>query len=132
MRKVLVAAIAAVSLLGACETQTASEPGQAVSPDRASLQTGLDAFKAGDLAGAERAFSEVLSSNPKDPFANLNMGAVKALTGRRDEAATHYQLAIDNGQGVPVGSTVEAGGSVSNTITTVAEVARGNLDRLSE
>lgn len=132
MRKVLVAAIAAVSLLGACETQTASDSAQPVSPERASLQSGLDAFKAGDLAGAERAFSDVLRSNPKDPFANLNMGAVKALTGRRDEAVAHYQVAIDNGEGVAVGSTVEAGGGVNNSITTVAEVARGNLDRLSE
>ena len=132
MRKVLVAAIAAVSLLGACATQTGSEQGQAASPQQSSLQAGLDAFKAGDLASAERAFSEVLSSNPRDPFANLNMGAVKALTGRRDEAAAHYQTAIDNGQGVPVGSTIEAGGAVNNSITTVAEVARGNLSRLSE
>lgn len=123
MRKMLMPALGLVLLLGACE-----QPTQTAQSD---LALGLEAIKEGRLNDAEQNFNAILASDPNDPFANLNLGLVKASTGRREEAIGHYQLAAANGENVSVQSLVKPGVADSPAVdTTVAELARQNLNNL--
>ena len=129
MRKILVAAIASVALLGAC-ADTSSGGNQKAAAEASSLSKGIDAFKAGQYAEAEANFQQALASDPNDPYANLNMGVLKALQGDDDAALAFYRAAAENGENSPLVQAVNANGRVVDAETTVAAVARGNIERL--
>lgn len=120
MRLVTMALIGAGMVLGAC----------AAEPPESDLSKGLAAIKENRLSDAELAFNNILAQDPNDAFANLNLGLVKAETGRREEAIGHYQLAVANGEGIVVQSIVRTSGATENVTSTVADVARRNLENL--
>ena len=72
----------------------------------------------------------ILAQNPNDAWANLNMGMVKARTGRRDEAIAHYRLAEANGANEQVVGLVRPGAENEQYEGTVSDVARRNLEGL--
>ena len=82
------------------------------------------------MVAAEASFNKILATNANDPFANLNMGLVKAQTGRRDEAISHYQIAIANGEGVQAAEKLLPGAGGEPYSGTVADLARQNLQNL--
>jgi len=125
MRKLLMATIGAVMVLGACAPQQAAMPTR----EQRALNAGLAAYKAGRMAEAERQFGIILAVKPNDPFANLNIGAVMAQTDRTNAAISHYKKAVASGEGVPVGSVLVVG-KVTDVDSTVADVARRNIERL--
>ncbi len=140
MRKGLIAMIGAAMLLAGCSTLDGTADGggsgaTSTNQQQQALHNGLQALKGGNLLDAERHFASVLKLKPNDPFANLNMGLVKSQMNRIDEAIAHYKIAIAKGENIPARSQiVGAGGtgtpSVVNTDSTVAEIARGNIQRL--
>src|SRR4051812_10410431 len=84
------------------------------------LQEGVTCHRAGDLAGAERAYRKVLKKNPRDADALHLLGLVLSQGGQAREGAAsiksalavrddfpdaHFNLAINLGQG---GNTAEA------------------------
>lgn len=122
MRSVVMTLLGATMLLGACA---------ATEVEQSELSLGLEAIKEGRLPAAEQHFNTILAENPNDAFANLNLGLVKATTGRREEAIGHYQLAVSNGEDIVVQSLVRPGeAQTENITTTVANVARRNLEKL--
>lgn len=130
MRNVMVAAMAAAALLGGCASQSDNAQVDEPSAESQMLAQGIDAFKAGDLAAAEASWNEILKRDPNDPYANLNMGALKAVTNRTEEAVAHYKLAAENGERSPIVQTVSRNGTTVNVDTTVSNVARENVSKL--
>lgn len=114
--------VGAALLLGACAQQEAPQ---------SQLSLGLQAIKDGRLPAAEQHFNTILAEDPNDAYANLNIGMLKAKTGRREEAIGHYQLAAAKGEDKPVLSLVRPGSKEApNFEGTVADVARKNLANL--
>ncbi|MGP0067940.1 MAG: tetratricopeptide repeat protein [Isosphaeraceae bacterium] len=58
------------------------------------MSAGWERFKAGDLAGAEQIYRQVVQLQPTNAQAWYMLGAVNQLKGRADEAVLHYQEAI--------------------------------------
>lgn len=133
MRSLLLATVTAVVLLGACSNGTGGSgntAGSAASQQQAQLDRAIAAIKARNYGEAEGILNGILAGNPNDPYANLAMGALKAIVDEKDVARQHYQVAIRNGAQAPVSQTVTANGATKTVSTTVAEVARGNVSRL--
>ncbi|MEM7058341.1 MAG: hypothetical protein AAF557_12180 [Pseudomonadota bacterium] len=123
MRAVAGLIVGAAVLLAACAQEPEAPPSD--------LSLGLEAIKKGELPAAEQHFNKILAENPNDAYANLNIGLLKARTGRREEAIGHYQLAAANGEDLPVLSIVRPGEADAEPFTgTVADVARRNLANL--
>lgn len=121
MRMIAVALLSAAVLVGGCANEVTETD----------LSKGLAAIKEGRLPAAEQHFNTILAKDPNDAYANLNLGMVKAKTGRRDEAAAHYRLAEANGGDTEVQSLVRPGSSDAEPFQgTVADVARRNLANL--
>ena len=76
MRAIAVLFIGATMLVGACAQQTAAPESE--------LSLGLAAIKEGRLPAAEQHFNKILATDPNDAYANLNLGMLKARTGRRE------------------------------------------------
>lgn len=134
MRNVL-AAVAAVALLAGCAVDNQNDGNNATSGEsqrQASLSEAIEAIKARNYDSAEAILARILADNPNDPYANLNMGVLKAITDDKDAARQFYQVAIANGENAPMGVTTTANGTASATSgsTTVADIARGNVSRL--
>ena len=122
MRTLFASLVGAALLLGACA------PAEVTQSD---LTKGLQAIKEGRLPAAEQHFNAALAEDPNDPYANLNLGMVKARTGRREEAIGHYQLAIANGEGKQIVGLVRPGSTDEEAFEgDVADVARRNLEKL--
>lgn len=58
------------------------------------VQSGNDAFKSGDAAGAEKAFRQAIAEDPSSVTARENLAVVLARGGRLDEAIQALQEAI--------------------------------------
>ena len=138
MRKLLIVAIASTMLLGAC-ANTARQA--SVSPELRALHDGLQAYRRGEIMVAEGLFKKILETQPNNPFAHLNLGAVNGHLSqggdaeRREMAIVHYNKAIEVGEGVTASQVLPgvkggAEGDVINQRKSVADVARANLKRL--
>ena len=131
MRYVLVAAMTAVALLGACsDGNRGNEAASAAAQRQGQIDEAIAAIKARRYDEAEVILSGLLSEDPNDPYANLTMGVLKAITDDTAAARRHYQVAIRNGANAPVTQTVTANGETKTVSSTVAAVARGNTSRL--
>ena len=132
--RTFLAAAASVALLAGCATEssTSNNSTRTASANERddSLGNGISAVRRGDYARAEATLAAELKNDPNDPYANLNMGVLRAIQDRRDEALAFYQRAIENGEEAPINRTVTANGSVLAETTTVANVARENISRL--
>ena len=122
MRALFASLVGAALLLGACAPAEVSQ---------SNVTKGLLAVKEGRLPAAEQHFNAALAEDPNDPYANLNLGMVKARTGRREEAIGHYQLAVANGKGKQIVALVRPGSDQEEQFQgDVADVARRNLEKL--
>lgn len=133
MRSVLVAAIVSVALLGGCSTgggSSAKTAGSGASQQQVQLDRAIAAIKARDYSEAETILTGILANTPNDPYANLTMGALKAIVDEKPAARQFYQVAIQNGGSAPIRQTVTANGTTNVVNTTVAAVARDNVSRL--
>ena len=130
MRFMMIAVAAAALSLGACSPTTSETSNQQAVTESDRLSAGIEAFKAGDYAAAEAAFQQVLESDPRDPYANLNMGVLKAVQGDKAAALAFYRAAAENGENSPIVEVRNASGQSVSGDTTVAAVARGNIERL--
>jgi len=120
-------------LLGACATNGGGS--SSTTTEAQALHDGLAAYRRGELGKAEQLFASILETQPNNPFAHLNLGAVMGETNRRDEAIMHYKHAIDAGEGVVASQVLPgtAGGALGEVINerkSVADLARENLERL--
>ena len=88
MRKLCAVSVAA--LVVGC-TQTVDNPAQ--SPSYVAATLGYDAYKQGDLQGAETQFESALSTEPDNPYALLGLGAVRENSGDLDGAERLYTAA---------------------------------------
>ncbi len=61
-------------------------------------QQGLEAYLAGDLPVAETALDKALSIDPRYARAHLQMGIVRKLQGRKEDAVMHFEEAIIHGE----------------------------------
>jgi len=110
-----VAALAVSLLLSAC-----------ASTDQRLADKGFEAIENGQLADAERVLTEALDSNPDNPYALLNLGAVYQRTGRFDQAREMFErvVALDP-QEVPARRSKFVQAS-----KTLREIAEDNLKTL--
>ena len=132
IRRAIVAAVAGAFLLAGCATESGSDSaGNQGNAEQALIEQGIAAYKAGDLAGAEASWAQVLQTQPNNPYAHLNLGVVKAVTNRKQEALAHYQTAAQYGGDAPIVQTInQSGGVAGSSSTTVAAVATDNASRL--
>ncbi len=130
MRKSLVASIVGLALLGACAEPASTGNEQQAAAGETALSSGIDSFKAGNYPEAEASFQKVLADDPTDPYANLNMGVLKAIQGDEDSAVAFYLAAIENGKDSPIVQVVNANGQQVSSESTVAAVAQNNIERL--
>ncbi len=82
-----------------------------------------------DYASARAQYESVLSTDPGNAYANLNIGVAYEQLGDRAMAAKHYEAAIAYGKDVPIGEVAQDG-STARRQTTVAKVAQENLNRI--
>ena len=110
-----VAALAVSLLLSAC-----------ASTDQRLADKGFEAIENGQLVDAERVLTEALDSNPDNPYALLNLGAVYQRTGRFDQAREMFErvVALDP-QEVPARRSKFVQAS-----KTLREIAEDNLKTL--
>jgi len=110
-----VAALAVSLLLSAC-----------ASTDQRLADKGFEAIENGQLVDAERVLTEALDSNPDNPYALLNLGAVYQRTGRFDQAQEMFErvIALDP-QEVPARRSKFVQAS-----KTLREIAEDNLKTL--
>lgn len=93
--------------------------------------TGFDLLASQNYAAAEAYYTNEVAQDPSDASAHLNLGAAHEAQGNFAMAARHYQLAVQYGEGVPVGQTA-FNGQVKSEETTVAAVAAYNLANLPQ
>ena len=110
-----VAALAVSLLLSAC-----------ASGAQTLANKGFEAIENGQLVDAERVLTEALDSNPDNPYALLNLGAVYQRTGRFDQAQEMFErvIALDP-QEVPARRSKFVQAS-----KTLREIAEDNLKTL--
>lgn len=95
-----------------------------------SFMSAYEAIKIEDYARAEALLDIALAQKPKDPYALLAMGSVHERTGRFYSASDYYRSAARYG-GAAAGSRLRSGESTEvEGETTVADIARDNLERL--
>jgi len=66
------------------------------------VEQGLAAHRAGDFAGAERAYRAALKNNPNDAAALTWLGVLKAQQGAQEEAQTHLDRSLSRDPRQPV------------------------------
>lgn len=122
MREFGIKAVAAAALLAVagCATATVDDVGP-----------GFEMLASKNYAGAEAYFANEIAEDPDNAYAHLNLGAAHEAQGDFAMAATHYQHAVDRGDGVAVARTVY-NGQVKSEDTTVAAVAAYNLANLPQ
>lgn len=95
-RMVPVGLLAALLLLGACQTRPKAPTAHAIDPihrSQALIDSGNAAFKAKDYAGAAKRYASAVSVSPDDPAAHYGLGMALAKLGRDDEAREAYAKA---------------------------------------
>ena len=83
-----------------------------------------------DYSSARDQYASILAGDPKDPYANLNIGVAYEELGDLAMAAKHYQLAIDHGAEAQI-VQVAQDGKTADRKTTVRNVATENLARVN-
>ena len=122
MRTLVTLGIAALGLLGAA---------CAPSGPQAELKQGWELMVAKDYVAARDHYEAMLAEHPDNPYAHLNLGVAYHQLGEPDRARAHYEIAIAEGGSAEI-SMVSEEGSVGSRPSTVAEVARTNLDTLPD
>src|SRR3954471_4623627 len=61
----------------------------------AALKEALASHRTGQLAAAERAYRSVITSDPRHPMANHNLGVLMVQSGRAKEGLRYLKAAID-------------------------------------
>lgn len=109
------AALAVSLLVSAC-----------ASGDQKLANKGFEAIENGQLVDAEKILTEALDSNPDNPYALLNLGAVYQRTGRFDQAREMFErvIALDP-QEVPARKS-----KFLQESKTLREIAENNLKTL--
>ena len=112
---------------GNSTNSTSSAPtARALPANISEADKGFLAMQAGDLEKAERYYIKALNANPKDPYANLNMGVLYHNTGHFDLAQQYYRVVIGlNSYIVPKVSEL-----ASEDPVTLTDIARSNLELL--
>ena len=62
-----------------------------------SLKDGVDMMKAGDWKNAYASFEKALEANPNLAGAHYNMGVIREIQGRTEDAVTHFEKAAELG-----------------------------------
>jgi hypothetical protein len=62
-----------------------------------SLKDGVDMMKAGDWKKAYASFEKALEANPKLAGAHYNMGVIREIQGRTEDAVSHFEKAAEIG-----------------------------------
>lgn len=101
----------------------------ASSGPNAELKEGWELMVARDYPAARDHFEAMLAGYPDNPYVHLNLGVAYHELGQTDLARRHYELAIAEGGTAEI-STVSRQGNVEDQPSTVADLARTNLDRL--
>lgn len=68
---------------------------------------GLEHFLAGDLEDAEQCLQKALRIDERYPRAHLQLGVLRKLQGRRDEAQKHFEAAVRHDKGGDTGREAE-------------------------
>ena len=93
------------------------------------MDDGWSMIVAEDFASAQVQYQRMVTSEPNNPYAHLNLGVAYEALGDNEMAAKHYQVALANGKDAEV-QEVAQDGSVASRSTTVANVAQENLASL--
>ncbi len=96
-------------------------------PEQTAFGSAYDLLVAQDYASARDAFLAILSNDPNNAYAHLNLGVAYEELGETELARTHYGLALQNGSDAPIAGTVEDGVVKSGLATTVGALANQNL-----
>jgi tetratricopeptide (TPR) repeat protein len=72
------------------DTQAGGEPA-----DEDLARSALDAYRSGDLPGAERAFRRLLEREERNGVAHHNLANLLRQSGRLEEAQAHYRRALE-------------------------------------
>ena len=59
------------------------------------LQQGIAAHRAGKLEDAEKLYKAILTSHPKHPDANHNLGILAVGVGKLDESVPYFKTALE-------------------------------------
>ena len=116
-RLAVVSAMVAGLLLSGCSRQTEA------------LDDGWTMITEEDFGSARAHYKSMLADDPKNPYANLNLGVAYEETGENEMAAKHYQVAIANGKNAQIGAVAQDG-TITSRRTTVAKIAQENLASL--
>ena len=60
------------------------------------LEKGIAAHEAGDFSSAELFYNKILALQPKHPLANHNLGIIYTHTGRKSDAVSLFDVAINS------------------------------------
>ena len=104
--------------------------GCAPSGPHADLKEGWELMVAKDYDAARDHYEAMLAEYPGNPYAHLNLGVAYHQLGNPDLAREHYEVAIAEGGNAEI-SMISEEGNVGSRPTTVAEIARTNLDALA-
>lgn len=120
MRRLMIPALTAVGLLLV---------GCAPSGPDAELMEGWELMVAKDYPAAKDHYEAMLVEYPGNPYAHLNLGVAYHHLGELDPARQHYQAAVAEGGTAEI-SMVSEEGDIASRPSTVADVARANLERI--
>jgi Tfp pilus assembly protein PilF len=128
--------ISSLLLLTGCASSGAGDGDAAQSADglitaqsRAELQTGWELLVARDYVTARDHYEAMLVDYPRNPYAHLNLGVTYNELGETELARRHYEAAAVEGEDAEIAEVVEDG-EIEQLATTVADVARANLEDL--
>ena len=93
------------------------------------LKEGWELMVAKEYAAARDHYEAMLEDYPGNPYAHLNLGVAYQHLGKPDLARQHYEAAIATGGNAEISMVAEQG-AVNSLPSTVAEVARKNLDSM--
>lgn len=120
MKNGILRAVAVLLLVGSAACSTVNKH----------VSKGFDAFSKNDYAVAEKEFLEAMKDDDKDPYAQLNLGALYQATGRPQLAVPLYMKVLESGKNVrPNRKTANA--KTQNNAPTLAEMAQANLNALA-
>lgn len=97
----------------------------------AELKQGWELMVVKDYSAARDHYEAMLAEYPDNPYANLNLAVAYHHLGESEDARRHYEIAIAEGRNAEI-SMVSEEGLASSRATTVADVARSNLETLTD
>ena len=90
------------------------------------MDNGWSMIVAEDFASAQVQYQRIVTQEPNNPYAHLNLGVAYEELGDNEMAAKHYQVAVANGKDAEI-QEVAQDGNVAPRETTVAKIAQENL-----